>query len=274
MIMNFVPTLIYSALIDGCITPSLLFAISSSKFIVQKLSWTRVFLMDRIFYAYLYEDGIGPMGLWKATPDLLDSPSIIAEQIHYILLLITYGFTCPILAIAIGLAVIISTIVLRLVVGRHLQYLQRKNGDVDLAALAELENTIGKVWKIPHEIFGPVICFAFAFWALLFYDYVADSEVQGSSTALIVSAVVALISPFGVFLMIGLFKVVESRGVLALLYDRLNAAMRSFSTKKVRPAAYGEDVSFGMTPSMKEGLQQNPLHEDHIPSSIAINESL
>ena len=272
VVTNFVPILIYSCVIDGFLRPILTLALGYFPGLVMRMpQWLRQMLLDGIFWVHLVPEEDDASSALAATTaattasittvgasahgakgnpgiELLNAPSIVGEQVQNMLLLMTYGFSSPILAFAIALAVTTQTLIWQAVLGRHLLHLvtsAHKDEARMLTGLAELDKSIGGSWQAPHELFWALVWFAYIFWALLFHDFVADAwRDKGSGSSLIISLVVAFVSPVGVFVCIILLhlsrpyrKQAEDRAsrfcfssALRPLSKRMSASHLSFSS--------------------------------------------
>ena len=273
MIMTFVPVLIYSSIIDGFLRVLLFFVLSSWKcFVTSVPRWLLPIIFDRIFYEH-HE----LQGRQEKRVELLDAESVMSSQLLNLIILLTYGFASPFLALSVGLAVATQTFVWRLVLGRHLLKLaSHENADLretmTKSSFYELEDTIEQSWEAPQELFWPLIVLTYAFWAAVFHDFVSDENTtlssRGTNSARLVSLIVFLVSPAAVLIVIVATVILLRHLPCERLLERLERLCGLSAFQQVGAEV---DVGVGITPSIKRKRRQttNPLVEpDTIPPAV------
>jgi len=233
-------------------------------------------MFDRIFYEH-HDELTGRRG---KQVELLDAESVMSSQLLNLIILLTYGFASPFLALSVGLAVATHTLVWRLVLGRHLLKLaSHENADIretiTKSSFYELEETIEQSWEAPQELYWPLIVLAFAFWSLVFHDFVSDENTMLASggtspnSARLVSLIAFLVSPVAVLLVIASTVIALRNMPCEQLLARLESL---FGLTALQQVGTEVDVGVGITPSMKSKRRQttrNPMVEvDTIPPAV------
>jgi hypothetical protein len=219
----------------------------------------RELIWDRIFYEYVLADADDETQTGPTTTPLINTVAIFSEQLHNLIIFTTYGFASPLLALAVGLAVTTQTWVWRMVLGRHLSQIssskmtqKEMQTDKILVKYQELERAVGNSWQVPSELFFYVMCFALAFWAFVFFDYVADDPfiARESPAPMITSLVTALVSPAGILFLILCVKCAQQHPAWSRAAAFLER-MISIGNHRLRSNSRLSGVAFGITPSMK-----------------------
>jgi hypothetical protein len=123
---------------------------------------------------------------------LMKVDNIICELLHHIGILLTFGLCCPVLAIAISTYVSIYVLVLLLVLGRFMMWLDNNKADSHASISVALEMASRDVGLYVGNCMWEVVFMTSGFFALLCWDMASDRTYWKHAVWV---AVTALVTP-------------------------------------------------------------------------------